>query len=219
MAQFLEKCTKWPQMTLTCCRSKIPTCIHHGPLRPKFSSVSLCDEPFSSYHLIFRKKCTEWPQMTLTCSRSKISTGMLHTTPTPKFSSLYSKMSRFRVTAQFSEKCTEWLQMTLTCWRSNIPTCMLPLSPLPETQIFVCFALWWAVFELCPFFWEKCTEWPQNDFNWFVQDQKYQHSCYIHLRGGPNFRQFRSRMSPFRLRPLFSTKCTECPQMTLTCSK
>ncbi len=36
-AQIPEKCTKWPQMPLTCSRSKIPTCMLHTPTRAKFS--------------------------------------------------------------------------------------------------------------------------------------------------------------------------------------
>ncbi len=48
MDLFSEKCTKWPQMTLICLRSKIPTCMLHTPPGPKFSSVSLYDNPFSS---------------------------------------------------------------------------------------------------------------------------------------------------------------------------
>ena len=53
--QFSEKCTEWPQMTLTCSRSKIPTGMLHTPPRPKFLSVSLYDEPFLSYGAIFGK--------------------------------------------------------------------------------------------------------------------------------------------------------------------
>ncbi len=34
-------------------RSKIPTCMLHTPPKPKFSSVSLYDEPFLSYGPIF----------------------------------------------------------------------------------------------------------------------------------------------------------------------
>ncbi len=34
----------------------------------------------------------------------------------------------------------------------------------PEAEIFIGFALWWAVFPLRPSFSEKCTEWPQMTF-------------------------------------------------------
>ncbi len=47
-AQFLEKCTQWPKMNLTCLRSNIPIYKLHTSLRPKFSSVSLYDEPLLS---------------------------------------------------------------------------------------------------------------------------------------------------------------------------
>ncbi len=63
-AQFSERCTKWPQMTLASSRSKIPTCIVYAPLMPKFSSVLLCDELFLSYSPIFRERAPndlKWP--------------------------------------------------------------------------------------------------------------------------------------------------------------
>ncbi len=117
MAQFSEKCTEWPQMTLTCSRSKIPTCMLHKPPRLKFSSVSLYDQPFWVMGQ-FSEKCIKWPQMTLTCSRSKIPTCLVHTRTRPKFSSVSLYDKPFWVIGQFSEKCNEWPQMTLTCSRS-----------------------------------------------------------------------------------------------------
>ena len=56
MIQFWEKCTKWPQMTLD--MGKVPVCTLHTCTDPrtKFSSVSLCTEPFSSYgHFMCRQ--------------------------------------------------------------------------------------------------------------------------------------------------------------------
>ncbi len=52
---FSEKSTEWPQMTLTCSRSQIPTCMLHTPLRPIFLSVLLYDEPLLSYGPILGK--------------------------------------------------------------------------------------------------------------------------------------------------------------------
>ena len=86
----------------------------------------------------------------------------------------------------------------------------------PEAQIFVCFALRWAVFELRPNFRKSAPNDPK--WPWHVQGQIYQHACYIHPRG-PNFRPFRSTMSRFWVTAQFLEKCTEWPQMTLTCSR
>ncbi len=63
-----------------------------------------------------------------------------------------------------------------------------------EAQIFLCFALWQAVFE----FRSNLQKSTPNDptWPWHVQRQKYQHACYIHIRG-PNFRLFHSTMSRF----------------------
>ena len=78
---FFRKCTEWPpQITLTCSRSKISTCMLHTPLRSKFLSATLYDAPLSSY-APFLEMCTEWPQMTSISSRSKIPIYMLHTPP------------------------------------------------------------------------------------------------------------------------------------------
>ncbi len=54
-AQFSEKYMEWPQMTMPCSRSNIPTCMRHTPLRPIFSSISLYNEPFLSVDPFFGK--------------------------------------------------------------------------------------------------------------------------------------------------------------------
>ena len=104
---------EWPKIILICSRLKVSICIQHTPPRrnfdnsmmiryrvtprffktytawPKFSSVSLYDEPFwVMLWPIFWKSAPNDPQMTLTCSRSKIPRCMSHTPPGPKFSSV-----------------------------------------------------------------------------------------------------------------------------------
>ncbi len=165
MAQFLEKCTEWPQMTLTCSRSKIPRCLVHPPPRPKFSSVSLYDEQFFGYGPIFGKVHRMTPN-DLDMFKVKNTNMQLTYTPRPKFSSVSIYDEPFWVTDQFPGKCTEWPQMTLTCSRSKIPTCMLTYTS--EAQIFVRFAPCWAIFELghSPIFGKVYWMTP-NDLNMF----------------------------------------------------
>ncbi len=76
----------------------------------------------------------------------------------------------------------------------------------PDVQIFISFALRWAIFELHTFFGKvhrMTQKWPW----WHVgiltltkrpQGQKYQHAFYIHPRG-PYFCLFHSTMSHFRV--------------------
>ena len=137
----------------------------HTPPRPKFSSVSLYDEPFLSYGPIFGKVHRMTPN---DLDMFKVKNTNMHVTYTP------------------------------------------------EAQIFVLFALRSAVFEL----WRNFQKSAPNDHKWpwHVQGQKYQYACYIHPRG-PCFCLFRSTMSCFRVTPLLSEKCTEWPQMTLTCPR
>ncbi len=74
-----------------------------------------------------------------------------------------------------------------------------------KAQIYIRFALQWAIFELRPNLWKSA----QNDpkWSWHAQGQKYQHACYTHT-WGPNFRPFRSTMSHFWVTAQFSEKCT-----------
>ena len=80
------------QMTLTCSRSKTPTCMLHTPPMSKFSSVSLHDEPFLSYGPIFGKVYRMTPN---DLDMFKVKHTNMHATctPRPKFSfvSLYDK--------------------------------------------------------------------------------------------------------------------------------
>ncbi len=163
--QFLEKCTEWPQMTLTCSRSKIPIRMLDAPPRPKFLFVSLYNEPLLLYWPIF---------------------GKLHRMAPNDLDMFKVKNTNMHVTY------------------------------IPEAKIFVHFTRWLAVFELRPNCWKSALndlKWP-----WNVQGQKCQHARYIHPRG-PNFHPFRSTISHFWVMAQFSEKCTEWPQMTLTCSR
>ena len=137
----------------------------------------------------------------------KIITCILHTPPRPKFLSVSLYDEPFLSYRPIFGKVH---QMTLTCSRSKIPTYT------PEAQIFVRFALWWAVFELRPNFWKSAPN--DSKSPWHVHGHKYQHACYIHIRD-PNFRLFHFMMSHFSVTAQFWEKCTEWPQMTMTCSR
>ncbi len=212
-AQFSEKCTEWPQITLTCSRSKIPTCMlyaHQGlnfrPLRSTRSGFWVTAQ--------FSEKCTKWIQMTLTRSRSKIPTYMLHIPPRPKFSSVSLYEQQFLSYGPIFGKVHRMTPTHLDMFK--VKNTNRHVTYTAEAQIFVRFALRWAVFELRPNFRKSAQNDPKSP--WHVQGQKYQQACYIHCRG-PNLRPFRSTMSHIWVTALFLEKCTEWPQMTLTCSR
>ncbi len=194
-AQFLEKCTKWPQMTFTYSRSKIPTCMLHTPRGPNFC-------PFRSQSAMsrfwvtaqFLEKCTEWPQITLTCARSKIPTCVLHTTLRPKFSSVLLYCEPFLSYGPIFGKVHRMTPNDLDMFKVKNTT--MHVTYTPEAQIFFHFALRWAVFEFRPNFWKSASNDPK--WSWHVQHQKYQRACYINPQG-PNFRPcpFCSTMSRF----------------------
>ncbi len=50
------------KITLPCSRLKVPICIQHTAQRPRFSSISICDAPFSSYALFFWKSALNDPK-------------------------------------------------------------------------------------------------------------------------------------------------------------
>ena len=83
----------------------------HPTPRPKFSSVSLYDEPFLSYAPIFGKRALNAPKIPLTCSRSKAQICMLHTHKKPRFSSvsLYDE--------RFSKKLRFWNSPLVTMYK------------------------------------------------------------------------------------------------------
>ncbi len=150
----------------------------------------------------------------------KVKNTNMHSPYTPEIqiSSLSLYNEPFLSYGPIFRKVHRKTQMTLTCSRSKIPTCTLCTPPPPPRGP-----------SFCPFFrsvmWCSWVTWlfrksGPNDpkWPWHVQGQKYQHACYEYRRG-PNFRPFRIMMSHFWFRGHFLEKCTERPQMTLTCSR
>ncbi len=80
----------------------------------------------------------------------------------PNFRLFCSTMSRFWVTAQFLEKCTKWPWHVQGQKYQHV--CSVHPLPLSEAQIFVPFALRWAVLELHGFF-AKVHRMTQNDLD------------------------------------------------------
>ena len=145
-AAFFGKCTEWPKMTLTCSRSKIPKCILHIQPMPKFSSVSLCDDLFSSYAAFFQKSGQNDPKMTW-----HVHTKM-HTTYRIEAQIVICFVLRwdvFELYPLFRKSAPNDPQMALACWRSKVSICIVYI---PGSYIFVRFTLRWAVFEEFEFF-------------------------------------------------------------------
>ncbi len=94
MAQFLKKCTKLPQMTLTGSRSKIRTCMLHTPPRPKFSSV--LRQAIFELRPIFGKVHWMTPN-DLDMFKVKIPTLMVHTHSKPIFVSFAVRYAVFEL--------------------------------------------------------------------------------------------------------------------------
>ena len=172
MAQFLEKCTEWPEMTLTSSRSKIPICMLHTPLRSKFSSISLYSERFLSYGPIFGK-AHKWPN---DLDMFKVKNTDMHVTYTSKaqiFVHFALRWAIFEFRPNF-RKSTPNDQMTLTSSRSKVPTCMLHTTPRPK---FSSVSLYKEPFlSYGPIFW-KVHQMTPNDLDMFkVKNTK--HACY-----------------------------------------
>ncbi len=137
----------------------------------QFSSASLYDQPLQS-HAPF------------SFSKSTLND--------PNFRPFRSTMSRFWVMAQFLEKVHQMTPNDLDVFK--VKNTNMHVTYTPDAQIFICFALQWAVFESPPNFQKSALNGPK--WPWHVQGQKYQHVCYIHP-WGPNFHPFRFTMSRF----------------------
>ncbi len=139
--------------------------------RPKFLSVSLYDEPFSSYGKVhwMTSKWT-WPKHP--CAFIVCPGG-------PNVNPFHSMTSHFWVTPQFWEMCTERHQNDLDIFKdksTHIHTCT---SYDPEAHIiFICFALSWAIFEL----WSNSEKRAPNDpkMALTVQGQSTPYAFHIH---------------------------------------
>ena len=139
-----EKCTKWPQMVLTCSRSKISTCMLHTPPETQiFVRFGLWWAIFELCPL-FLEKCPEWPQMTLTCSRSKTPRCMVHTPPRPIFPSVSLYNEPFLSYGPIIGKVHWMTPNDLDMFK--VKNTNIPATYTPRPKFFF-FTLRWAVFE------------------------------------------------------------------------
>ncbi len=146
---------------------KVPEVAHLLPKLPPSSKFN----PVLLYARLF-KKYTEWP---------KLSSVSLYDEPFLSYGAIFGKEHRMTPND---------LNMF------NVKNTNMHATYTPEDQIFVPFALRWAVFELQPNIRKSAPNDPK--WPWHVQGKKYQNACYIQP-WGPNFRPFRSTISRFEL--------------------
>ena len=108
----------------------------------------------SRLHPFFSVKCTKWPKMT-------------HIFVVFPVRSACSSCD-----CQFCEKCIKWPKNNIAIFKVN--STHMHTTNTPDTQIFLRFAILWAVFELCIFFQINTP----SDSKWTVQGQKYQYAYY-----------------------------------------
>ena len=97
-------------------------------------------------------------------------------------------MSRFLAIAQFREKCTEWPPNDLDMF--VVKSIHIHATYTHKAQMFISFALQWAVFELRT----KIEKSAQNELDTFKVKVP---TCIPHTPRGPTFRPFRSTMGRF----------------------
>ncbi len=177
---------------------------------PKFHSISLYDEPFSSYRP-FWEKCTKWPQNYLEPYKVKLRyIYVLQISTRPKFHCFALRRAVFELQAILRK--VHWMTpkwpWTLQGHRYQINVLLVSMSPK-----FHSVSLYDQPFSRYRPFWNKCTEWPQNDLN------PYKFKCtqyiYNYCTWVPIFTPFRSMTSPFRDTGHFETSALNDPKLTL----
>ncbi len=71
------------------------------------------------------------------------------------------------------------VQMTLTCSRSKIPICIHILYIPPRTKfssVFCSMMSWVFFFWVMAQYWQKCTEWPQNNLDMIMVKNTHMHT-------------------------------------------
>ncbi len=99
---------------------------------------------------LFRKSAPNDPKMTLTCSRSNVYIYLLHTSPRPKFSSISLYNEQFSSYSPIFRKVHQMTSNDRDIFK--VKNTNMNDGYNPEAQIFICFALQRAVFELEPNF-------------------------------------------------------------------
>ncbi len=188
---FREQCTKWPQMTLTCSRSKLLICMHaiyprSSNCRPFRSTMHRCQVTSQ-----FRETCTElppkWPWLDMFKIKNTKDACYTHTRGPNWFSSISLYVEPFLRYAPFSRKVhrmtSKWpwhVQGQRYTYAYNLH------PPCPSFRPFL---------ELCPPFQKSALNDPK--WPWHVNGQKYHYAYYIHPSRPA------STMGRFRVTPLF----------------
>ncbi len=136
-----------------------PTYVLLVSTSPKFHSISFYDQPFFEIQPILRQlhgMTPKWPwilqgQMYPICVTS---------THESQISLRFAlRPAIFEIQAIFETNAPNDTKMTLNHTRSNVHMCVT-VSPSPKFQSVL---LYHQPFLRYKPFWEKCTEWPQND--------------------------------------------------------
>ena len=131
---------------------------------PKFQSISLYGQPFSSNRPLW-DNCTEWPQHDLEHQKFKgTSYTYYYYSRLPDFTPFYSTANSFPVTSHFETSAPNDLQMTLDAKRSKL--LRTHVTTTPKSQISLCFAILPAAFELHTILGLVIHEYFQNCYIW-----------------------------------------------------
>ncbi len=142
---------------------------------------------------IFRKSTSNNPQMILTCSRSKVHICILHVHAS--FHPFRSRMSHFRVTAQF---CSRSKVHTSIYTYIHIP--YIHITYIPEAQVFIRFGLMMSRFRITLLF-RKVHQMTPNDLDMFKVKNTNMHATYTPK--AQIFVRFALRRTAFEICPFF----------------
>ena len=119
----------------TCSTLYTPNTYHPSP---KFSSVSLYNQPFSRYKIVENRKCTEWPQNELETWAVKSTLYALNTYPWgPNFTPFHSTVAPFWVNRSFwFSYMLRWWTWTFQTKQKIIKNWKLKISKLPNRFFF-----------------------------------------------------------------------------------
>ncbi len=156
-------------------------CTHDYFIQATGWSVSLYDEPFSSY-APFPEKYTKWPQITLTTSKSKIPICMLHTPQGPIFVHFTLQWAVFKLRPDVWKSVPKWP------WHVHGKNTNMDATYTPRGLYFHLFHSTMSHFWVTAQFLESALNDPQ------ITLTCYQHVCYTWPQG-PDFHPFRYAMS------------------------
>ena len=176
IAQFGEYSPKDTQMTSTCSMSKVHICMPHTSPTPKFSSVSLNDEPFSSYVPLFGKVHWMIPKWHWYVQGQRYTyVYFTYTSGTQIFICFTLQRAAFELQLNLGEKVLNNPQNDLDMFQ--IKGAHMHTTYIREAQISIRFPLWWPAFEFYPFF-GKVHQMTPSDLDMFKVKKTNIHATY-----------------------------------------